>query len=152
MNILKKICLTDVVGKIPVPIKKVILMSLIGVVTDVKIKETPFGKVSFFIGQFEATDLTENNLRDKNGIKYASSTCYLPDVACELLSAAILKHGTPIDFVYQIGVQPALNLSGLIYTVVSIVDAAPTDSLSHLRNALSVVLNPPEKAAVKKPK
>lgn len=117
MNIIKKISITDVVGRIEQPSESVELFYVIGVINGIKYKNTVVGNVKGFSGNFEAV-----NLRTLEA--YSSNVCFLPDVAADLLTDAD-------EFAFIIGVKPSGKKFDYFVKVVS--KPQKVDSLASMR-------------------
>lgn len=166
MKLVSKVSVKTVFGKIPTELQEVKsiidgvetvekklraktqgVMRVIGESRGYKTGNTAFGEFVAFSGQFRATNMA-------NGEIFTGPNLFLPDVVSGLMRAQHDSAEGPIEFAFDIGVQPANTPHGYEYTVTPLIEPTASDPLAMLEakltaNAPALSFNKPEPEAEK---
>lgn len=155
MQLVKKISVATVVGKVPtvivaVPtfgddgkpvldkanapvmenVKRAIeqpLMRVLGLANAIKTGNSAYGGWIAFMGQFEATNIL-------TGEVYRGAALHLPDTAADLLAPVVKKaDGADVMIGFDIGVKPSNTAQGYEYTVTPLTKPSENDALAALK-------------------
>lgn len=163
MKLVSKVSVKTVFGKIPTNLVEVTnvvdgvttvekalragkhgVMRVIGESRGYKTGNTAFGEFVAFTGQFRATNMATGEI-------YTGPNLFLPDVASGLMRAQHDSSEGPIQFAFDIGVQPASTPHGYEYTVTPLMEPSESDPLAALEakltaNAPALVFDAPKAA------
>lgn len=133
-TLVSKISSKTLCGKIAAPkTGKVSLYRVFGIAEKTSRGETTFGAFTCFHGSFKAAVIDKETGEVKT---YRSGKCFLPDIAGNLLSAAVDANEGGVEFAFDIGVKPAENPMGYEYTVVPVIETRGDDPLEKLSASL----------------
>lgn len=139
-TLLKKLSAKNVVGNIvapPIGVEKELLV-LMGFVKSSEIKTTTFGDSTGFHGDFKAINV-------ETGEEFRSGTCYLPDVASDLLANALAaSNGAVVEFGFKvsiIGVKSKIDgeANKYEYRCKPLMEASENDPLAALEDRLKKI-------------
>lgn len=149
MKLVSKVSVKTVFGKIPtnlVEVPNVVdgvttvekalragkhgVMRVIGESRGYKTGNTAFGEFVAFTGQFRATNMATGEI-------FTGPNLFLPDVASGLMRAQHDSAEGPIEFAFDIGVQPASTPHGYEYTVTPLMEPSASDPLAALEAKLT---------------
>lgn len=139
VEILTKLSVKKVLGKIENVTEKKILMQVFGVATGVKTGDSNYGPWEALTGQFRAINL-------ETGQIYQSGICFLPQVALNLITHRVKEDSVNgVEFAFNIGVVPADNKAGYEYSCEPLIEASENDPLEVLQKKMSNLLPSPDK-------
>jgi len=82
-------------------------------------------------GEFEGVNLATGEI-------FVSSACFLPTAVTGLIVAQLVDESSVVEFAFEIGTKPSKTPVGYEYTVKELFQAAPTASLTHLRELTAI--------------
>jgi len=150
-TLLKKLSVKGICGdiKAPAPGESRELAVIMGFARSSEIKKTTFGDSVGFHGDFKGIDTS-------TGEEFRSGTCYLPDVASDLLENALdASEGGAVSFGFRIGIvgvkgRTEGEIGKYEYRCVPLMEAAENDPLTALENQIkNKVLAAPKTAPAK---
>lgn len=108
------------------------IMDLIGIANGVQPGETDKGPYNRFIGSFQATNL-------KTGEVYRSGSCFMPDVAGNLILGALKGGASSVEFGFKIGVvKDDQSATGYVYVAEPLMKPSENDPLELLNKKVNV--------------
>jgi len=136
-TLLKKLSIKGICGdiKAPAPGESRELVVIMGFARTSEIKKTTFGDSVGFHGDFKGIDVS-------TGEEFRSATCYLPDVASDLLENALDNgEGGAVSFGFRISVigvkgRTEGEVGKYEYRCVPLMEAAENDPLAALENQI----------------
>lgn len=142
-ELIRKITNKNILGDITVPEKPVTLYTLVGNVYGYEIGNTQYGDFIKFKGDFSATLMS-------NGQEFRSPCAIIPApmdmVIANLVDDAALgitetKAKVGCELGISVGVKPANTPTGYEWTVKTLIDVVPTDSLRLLKDKVMLLSN-----------
>jgi hypothetical protein len=132
--IVKKLSIKTILGRKPkAPAEGKIdwLCQIIGVATGVKTGNSNFGDWTALMGSFQGLNMETGDIS-------RSGQCFLPDVALNLITAALLnKDARGIEFAFNIGVkEDSKSTTGYVYVCEPVLEASENDPLEMLTKKL----------------
>lgn len=149
MQIVSKIAIAKVIGKVPTELKDVTvigadgqpktekkqmgikqaLMRVTGLATGSKKVNTAFGQSIGYTGQFQAISILTGEI-------YRGPQIYFPAMLADLLFNSVEKAENGVEFAFDIGVTPCMNAHGYEYTVEHLMEMSEDDPLERLSKRL----------------
>lgn len=138
MLLIKKISVKTVCGDLKVLLRQgklkdnMLLMRVMGIATGTATGTGDYGSWVAFKGSFEATNMI-------NGIVRQSGRCLLPDVASELLEAAVVQSGvTGVEFAFDITLHfDNTSATGYVFGATPLLTPSANDPLALLKNTVN---------------
>ncbi len=126
VELLSKISVATVFGKVKKPEAPVGLVRVIGIANGVKTGQSQYGDWTAFTGDFKAFNL-------ENGKEFRAGKVFLPAIAQNLIEGALANaDAESVQFAFDIGIKPADTQAGYEYTVTPLVEARDNDPLAAL--------------------
>jgi len=143
-RLLKKMTPKTVLGEtVKVPEKRTKMYTIYGVANGFKKGETAFGPWTMLTGNFEAV---------KDGVRYISGVCSLPQPMHDMMVAAVKNSDSDVSFACDVIIdktdKPGI---GYEYFAEPLIEQTENDPLAALRDQVTPLLAAPEEAPSKKP-
>jgi len=130
-TIIKKISPKAICGRIAKPEGKKAIARIFGIAHGTVTGTTQYGDFTGFKGTFGAINLD-------TGEEFASAKCFLPDVATDMIAAALADEANEtIQFAYDVMIDPADTEQGYVFSVKPVIEATHADPLAALKGEMA---------------
>lgn len=147
MKLVKKLSAKTICGNVKADVKKLgegwkqkELFRVVGIANGLKTGDGEHGPWSAGVGTFKAVN-------SETGEEFRSAVLFLPDVAQDLVIAAVQAAEGDVNIGFVIGIQEDANsVTGYVYTATPLFKPAEDDPIARLESQIAGQLEAPKQA------